>query len=234
MRNEKGQFMKGHINHNLTGHKYGFLTVIELDKIVDKRSYWVCKCECGQIKSVRSDSLISNRTTSCGCLKKQQDRINLIKNHKGGRTKERLYHIWQSMRQRCQNPNNHAYADYGGRGISVFSLWNDYDIFKKWALENGYAPSLTIERRNVNGNYEPENCCWIPYSLQARNTRRTAYFTFDNGERPLVEWSEITGIRKATLYSRLCKGYSNKSDLLSEFNLRSGKRLEKLEVFWNA
>lgn len=234
VRNEKGQFVKGHNIHDMTGKRYGNLVVLSLAEIKDGRSYWNCQCDCGNQKVVRSDALISYKTVSCGCLKKKQDKINLIKNHKGGRTKERLYHIWQSMRQRCQNPNNQAYDDYGGRGISVFLPWNDYDIFKKWALENGYASTLTIERKNVNGNYEPENCCWIPYYLQARNTRKTAYFAFDNGERPLAEWSEITGIRRATLYSRLRKGYTNKADLLSKANLRSGKKLEKLEVIPNA
>lgn len=226
IRNEKGQFEKGNNIHDLTGKRYGNLVVLSLFEVKNRRSYWNCQCDCGNQKTVRSDALISYKTVSCGCLKKRQDRINLTASHKGGRTKERLYHIWMSMRQRCKNPNNHAFHDYGGRGITVSPLWEDYDVFKKWAYENGYNDSLTIERKNVNGNYEPNNCCWIPYSLQARNTRKTVYFSFDSGERPMVEWSDITGIKKATLYARLKRGHTNKSVLLSKFNLHTGKELE--------
>lgn len=226
VRNEKGQFVKGKNIHDLTGERYGNLVVLSLAEIKDKRSYWNCQCDCGNRKIVRNDALISYKTVSCGCLKKKQDRINLTAYHKGGRTKERLYHIWMSMRQRCQNPNNHAYLDYGGRGITVSPLWEDYDVFKKWAYENGYDDLLTIERKDVNGNYEPDNCCWIPCSLQARNTRKTVYFDFDKKEHPMVEWSEITGIKRGTLYARFRKGYTNKADLLSDVNLRTGRKLE--------
>lgn len=226
IRNEKGQFVKGENIHDLSGNTYGGLKVLSLAYVKNRRSYWLCLCDCGNQKIVRSDALISYKTVSCGCLKKKQDKINLTAHHKGGRTKERLYHIWMSMRQRCQNPNNQAYKDYGGRGISVAHEWNDYDMFKKWAFENGYSSDLTIERKNVNGNYEPSNCCWIPYSLQARNTRKTIYFDFDKKEHSMVEWSEITGIKRGTLYARFRKGYTNKSDLLSEVNLLTGKKLE--------
>lgn len=231
VRNEKGQFVKGENVHSLVGNTYGNLTVVALGYIRDRRSYWICQCECGNQKIVRGDALISLKTISCGCLKKQQDRINLTANHKGGRTKERLYHIWMGMRQRCHNPNNHAYKDYGGRGISVFQEWEDYDVFKQWAFENGYSSNLTIERKNVNGNYEPSNCCWIPQKLQPRNTRKTVYFDFDNGEHSIVEWAEITGLKRATLYTRKKRGYTNKSDLLSKFHLKTG---ERLEAFGNA
>lgn len=206
-RNEKGQFVKGCNVHDLSEMRFGQLVVIDLAEIRDKRSFWLCKCDCGNTKVVRSDALMSLKTISCGCLKKKQDAINLIANHKGNITFERMYHIWSSMKQRCENPNDQAYKDYGGRGISVCKEWSsDYLQFKKWAYENGYAEDLTIERKDVNGNYCPENCTWIPMRYQSRNTRKTFWFTIGNETKCFAEWAELFGVAYCTAYARFKRG----------------------------
>ncbi len=88
--------------------------------------------------------------------------------------RDRIYSIWLNMRQRCSNPKASGYKNYGGRGITVCNQWNDYLVFQTWALSNGYAPHLTIERRDVDGNYEPSNCYWATYSTQIANKRKRA------------------------------------------------------------
>jgi hypothetical protein len=99
-----------------------------------------------------------------------------VANRTHGHSKSsRLYIIWSHMLQRCSNPNDNGYKHYGGRGINVCPEWQDFEPFLQFALNNGYTDELTLERKNVNGNYCPENCCFVSRRLQTRNTRRTVY-----------------------------------------------------------
>lgn len=230
-RNEKGQFTKGSGIHDLAKQRFGQLEVIELAEIRNKRSFWLCKCDCGNTKTVRSDALISLKTISCGCLRDKQGKINLTKNHKNNQTKERLYHIWSSMCQRCCNKNNQSYENYGGRGISVCEEWRyDYRNFRKWAVENGYQETLTIERNNVDGNYCPENCCWIPFSRQERNQRRTIRVTIDGVTQPLIDLAEQYGIKPCTARQRYHSGYLQKEYLLYQGNLYDKFKEDRIKM----
>lgn len=125
-----------------------------------------------------------------------------------GDSGKRLHYVWKAMRQRCYNPNNKDYPNYGGRGISVCKKWSSYLEFKKWALENGYRKGLTLERKDVNSNYSPKNCTWILNEFQALNTRKLATLTYKGKTRTLIEWSEITGIGVKTLKGRIVRGWS--------------------------
>lgn len=155
------------------GKRYGRLTAI-------KRIYgqtWRCRCDCGNIVLVDGRNLDSGHTRSCGCYKAEQ---SVICNTTHGESKTRLYGIWCDMKKRCHNKNSRAYKDYGGRGIRVCSEWLVWENFRDWAFENGYSDidedarlQLSIERVDVNGNYEPSNCCWIPRNEQSRNRRCT-------------------------------------------------------------
>lgn len=199
---------KGNGFNNLTGERYGRLIVIGLSsKKSGRKSYWVCKCDCGNTLAVRSDMLKSGNTRSCGCLKREQDKINLSKFHKGYHTPNRLYNTWVSMKGRCLNPNDTNYYRYGGRGIKIYPDWvHNYGEFRDWAFSNGYKKHLTIDRIDNNGNYEPNNCRWVTMKVQCNN-RRSNLNVFWNGEtHTLMEWSEIYSINYGTLRDRYCRG----------------------------
>lgn len=132
-----------------------------------------------------------------------------------GDSHTRLYKIWKSMKGRCYLTSNTSYKRYGARGIRVCSEWHDYQIFRKWTLDNGYDDSLTIDRIDVNGDYEPNNCRWATPKEQANNTRRNRNLTAFGKTLTMTQWSEITGIKVATIWARLHKGW-NTEDALSK------------------
>lgn len=162
---------------DLTGQRFGRLEVISFSRDIKSgtrnRKYWNCVCDCGNAKEVRTDSLTSGNVKSCGCIKKEQDAINLTSEY-GFKPKykiqnRRLYQCWRGMKRRCFDAKDKRYYRYGGRGITVCNEWLDYDIFAKWALNNGYREDLTIDRINNDGNYEPSNCKWSTHKEQALN-----------------------------------------------------------------
>ena len=177
-----------------------------------RHTMWVCECSCGNIVSVRSDSLNGKHTLSCGCYHKE--RVSAPKQNvkvKHGESRERIYNIWYLMRYRCSVKDAAAYKNYGGRGITVCDEWNDsedgYFRFKEWARQNGYNNSLTIERIDVNLGYSPENCRWIPMDEQNANKRNNHILSYNGETKTLSEWSRITGIPMKTLHRRISLGW---------------------------
>lgn len=123
-----------------------------------------------------------------------------------GMSGTRIYSIWSDMKRRCYNPKNKRYERYGGRGIEVCKEWkDDFQTFYKWAISNGYEDNLSIERNNIDGNYCPENCRWITFAEQQRNTSRSRYITANGQTKTMAEWAEITGIRSDVIKDRLNK-----------------------------
>lgn len=121
-----------------------------------------------------------------------------------GESKTRLYRTWCHMRARCKNPNDSEYKYYGGRGIAVCEAWDkSYEEFKSWAAHNGYTETLTIDRIDVNGNYEPNNCRWIRFQEQASNTQRTIYVTCDGVTKTLADWAKYLNVKYSTLHKRI-------------------------------
>lgn len=205
-RNSKGQFLKGVNINDLTGRVFGKLKVREMQPKTTRKTYWICECECGNEKTIRSDRLLGGVTSSCGCVKKQQDDINLIKNHRHQKSGTRLYNIWQNMKNRCYKETDKRYHRYGGRGIIVCEEWQGVDEFLKWASETGYKDNLTIDRIDNDGNYEPSNCKWSTLKEQSNNRRTTHKITYQNKTQSLKEWTEELGLNYGTVHSRLVRG----------------------------
>lgn len=123
------------------------------------------------------------------------------------------YGSYHSMMDRCYRKNAANYKDYGGRGITVCEEWHDIRLFEKWAETNGYKKGLSIERINTNGNYSPENCKWATPKEQCNNRRNTRYLTRDGETHTISEWAEITGIKRSTINSRVCRGWTSERAL---------------------
>jgi hypothetical protein len=141
----------------------------------------------------------------------------------------RVYKTWQGIRSRCKYKSDKHYKHYGGKGIRVCDEWQDFEVFYQWALLSGYSDSLTIDRIDVNGNYEPSNCRWIDRKAQANNRTNNRIITYRNESHTLSEWSEILDINYSTLSARLNKyhwsvelAFSTKS-LPRGWNLQDGK-----------
>lgn len=125
---------------------------------------------------------------------------------KHGKSRTRLYKIYHGMKQRCLNPNNPEFKNYGGRGITICDEWlADFMSFYEWAKENGYEENLSIERKNVNGNYEPDNCEWIPLSKQCWNRTDTHYITANGITKTIKQWSDISGVPMTVINARIDK-----------------------------
>ena len=209
---------------DLTGQKFGRLTVIGLKDTDTRKTFWVCQCDCGSVKEVRSDILLSGRVKSCGCLKSEQDKTNLhSRNHKMAdelgfkRSQTRIYRIWQLMRNRCENKHDARYDRYGGRGIVVCEEWkNDFVNFYNWSMENGYSEDLTIDRIDNDGNYCPKNCRWATQEQQARNRSSNIKITIGNATKTLTEWCEIFELNYTAVRDRYRRnGFISIDDLFN-------------------
>lgn len=199
--------------NDLIGRKFGRLTVLERYP-EKKRGYiqWVCKCQCGNIIVVRSDLLKSGNTRSCGCLSKEIHSMRCRElglaraTHKKSNT--RLYKIYANMKDRCYNKNNHAYKDYGLRGITICKEWlESFNVFYEWAINNGYEDNLTIDRKDNNLGYSPNNCRWITKTEQCFNTRHNKFITYNNKTQTLKEWTDELGLSYSKIWKRLYRGW---------------------------
>lgn len=163
---------------NLVGEHYGRLTVVSCTNHKQNGCYmWRCVCDCGVEVDVRADHLKRGEISSCGCLRKGLQK-GVASKHGGAcdGQRERLYGVWAGMHYRCSNPHHMHYKNYGGRGIGVCEEWNDYAVFREWALANGYDEiakkgACTLDRINNDGWYTPDNCRWVSMAVQNKNRR---------------------------------------------------------------
>lgn len=193
---------------DLTGRRFGRLTVIEETEVRKGNSVvWLCECDCGTRKGISAHCLKSGRVLSCGCYNKTKELTH-------GLSHTRLHHAWLSMIDRCNNPNNKEYKNYGGRGIKVCDEWlNSFEAFRDWAYANGFDADVprdkcTIDRIDVNGNYEPDNCRWTDMKVQCRNRRNNVVIECNGESHCLSEWAEMLGEPYAKLVSRHRRGWS--------------------------
>lgn len=206
-RNEKGQFVKGGRRVDITGKRYGRLTALRVDEErTGKRTYWICQCDCGNIIVTRRDSLENGHAKSCGCLPKH-------KCIKHGKSKAKIYRVWIGMKERCYNKNHQNYNNYGGRGITVCPEWlgeHGIENFIRWSYENGYKENegrnkLTLDRKDVNGNYEPSNCRWADKDTQNYNKRCTRKIIVNGENKTILDLNREYGVSISTLRARYKK-----------------------------
>lgn len=192
---------------DLTGRRFGRLLVNSLNCIENEKVYWNCKCDCGNQIVVLRSSLTSGNTKSCGCLHREMAK-NI--NYKHGMSKVRIYKIWTGMKKRCNNPKDSNFREYGARGIKTCKEWTeDFINFYNWAMKNGYKDNLTIDRVDVNGNYEPANCRWVTQAEQTRNERSNVKITIGGQTKLLSDWARESGIDRRTISKRMKLGWNN-------------------------
>lgn len=218
--------------NDITGQRFGRLVVLERVGIDKWRSpTWRCLCDCGKETTVDSHRLKRGNTKSCGCLAREIHSSCLVAYNKSesgrnktaelnksnktthGMSKSRLYGVWRDMKDRCNNPENPYYADYGGRGISVCGEWSNFEPFRDWALASGYDEfakrgDCTLNRSDNNGNYCPENCVWSTMKDQSNNRRSNRLIACRGETHTLAEWSSIVGISRETIKTRIRLGWS--------------------------
>lgn len=192
---------------NIIGNTYGRLFVVMkgVDHIQPSgkhMSKYICTCECGNIISVARQSLLNGRTRSCGCMR--SERSVEVHTKYSDKVPKRLLKIYDKMKQRCYCVNNKSYSKWGARGIRICDEWlNDKSAFIDWALDNGYNDNLTIDRIDVNGNYEPSNCRWATAKVQANNRRNNRLVEYNNHIYTMSELSNLTGVPYSTLEARI-------------------------------
>lgn len=135
---------------------------------------------------------------------------------------EKLYNVWKNMKARCYDKKSQRYYTYGARGIKVCPEWeNDFRKFARWAFENGWNAKLSIERRDHNGDYCPENCCFITMAEQARNKTSNVLVTYEGETKCVAEWAEIIGMDAKTIYARIYRGITDSKIILYNGNLQN-------------
>ena len=151
--------------NNVIGESFFDVTIIaNADYRPNTPRKVLVQCVCRNQKVVTLSDLRAGYIKSCGCKKTANTKTH-------GMTKTPLYRVWVNMKSRCLNPNAQFYSEYGGRGITIYSKWLEFEAFQKWALNNGYVPELTLDRRNNNRGYSPSNCRWVTRKVNQANRR---------------------------------------------------------------
>lgn len=205
---------------NLIGKRFSKLKVIkriENDKYGNSR--WLCECDCGKITKVLGTHLRSNHTKSCGCLQAQSCK-NIKHKPKHGMIKTRIYRIWNGMKNRT-NENSRfketQYKNYSGRNIKICEDWkNNFVSFYNWAISNGYQDNLTIDRIDVDGDYEPNNCRWVTMKEQQNNKRNNTILEYNGLKLTISQWEEKLNFPHKLITNRLRRGWSIEKTLTTK------------------
>lgn len=199
--------------------RFGKVVLLNETKIIRGRTYQKIKCDCGNIKYIRNDRFPN--VNSCNCERRNKVGIS-------SKDYEKLFNVWRNMIRRCYDQNSDRYYTYGNRGITVCDEWkNNFKQFAKWAVENGWQVGLSIERKDYDGMYCPENCTFITMAEQARNKTNNVLITMNGETKCVAEWCETLNLDAKTVYARIYRGIKEPEILLFEGNLKDFKR----EVF---
>ena len=187
---------------DVTGQKFGKLTAIEcIGQDKNRKTQWLCLCECGNTVICALNNLRKGNTQSCGCLRSEKIKSTCITH---GKRQTRLYNIWSLMKNRCKDKTN---KNYGGRGITVCEEWkNNFEAFEQWALKNGYSDSLSIDRINNNKGYSPKNCRWTTVKTQARNRRTNHFVNYNNKSYLITDLAQKLKCSRQTIARRYESG----------------------------
>lgn len=225
-----------HKINDLTGKRFGrYVVVGRADDMISPsgrhRIMWNCKCDCGNYKSVLGASLTAGTVVSCGCYKAELKK-DLLTTHGetvGGKPSH-LYRVWDGMKARCYNPKKTYYPIYGGRGIKMCDEWHySFEAFRDWAMANGYANNLTIDRIDNNGDYCPENCRWVTIKEQNNNKSNSHYLIYNGEKKTIAQWAEETGFSFHLLYLRIAKGMSVEDALLTPRKVKGNGHIEYVQ-----
>lgn len=212
---------------DLTGMEFGRLTVLEFSHKNERReSYWVCQCNCKDktIKVIKGRYLKNGNTKSCGCLRREHALEVIKQNTKCSIRgismsnklpyKKELKNVWNNIKYRCNNPKDKHYEWYGEKGVRVCDEWLDTRLgffnFYNWALSNGYEEGLSIDRLEVEGNYEPDNCEWVTQETQCNNMTTNVLITIRNKTQTLAEWAKEYNLPYYTIWYRYNSGVTGK------------------------
>ena len=202
--------MRKRISHN--GEKYGRLTIIkDIENGVRPSGHSYrrveCLCECGNVIRCALADVLSGSISSCKCYRNDyftKHGCNM-KNH----PYKRVYNIYMDIKKRCYNNKSKSFPNYGARGVRMCDEWfHDFTSFLEWSLKNGYSSDLTIDRINVDGDYEPSNCRWATKKEQANNKRTNRKITIFGITKNLTEWCEFLHIKWGTFKSRRRMGWN--------------------------
>lgn len=207
---------------DLTDHSFGQWLVLErAHNNLNGATQWWCQCICGTRRIVVAGNLASGQSLSCGCYKEEKN-TQRLRTHGQAYTSE--YRIWAKMKERCYNPHSNRFKSYGGRGITVCEAWRT--SFEAFYQDMGPRPSPhhSLERRNNNASYTPENTYWTTPDIQARNTRRNILLTLNGDTFCAEDWAFIKGIHAQTLLWRKHAGWPDEETLNTPIRaIRHGK-----------
>lgn len=204
---------------DITGHKFGKLVAME--RLPGSRSApgkWRVQCDCGAISEVRLCHLKSGATQSCGCGHRDENTRMLLREAATihGYSHHPLYTTWKGMLKRCYDRSHHQFADYGGRGIDVCFRWHSFEQFADDM--NPRPVGLSLERKNNEKGYSPENCCWATRVQQANNSRKNRVLEFAGKAMTVSLWARELGLAPRTLWARLDRGWSVERALTEKLN----------------
>ena len=211
------------IRADMIGERFGRWSVVAFHGKRGSQPYWDCVCDCGAQKPVNQYMLRSGGSKSCGCLSREvTGRRSLTHGHSACGKVSTEYSAWQAMMARCSNPNNSDWPNYGERGITVCERWHKFENF---LADVGERPKgMTVDRRDVNGHYSPDNFRWISNPDQQRNKQFNHYLEVFGKRLLLVEWEAICGISRYVLYGRVKMGWDAARIVFQEVKPRKPNR----------
>lgn len=209
---------------DLTGKRFGRLVVVKYSHSKNA-AFWLCQCDCGNTSVVRSAILNNGSAKSCGCGSLESAVANAaasrMRRKLPFKNTRKLNELYRNMLDRCYDPDNKRYANYGGRGIQVCDEWlTDRLAFYHWANSNGHGVGLQIDRTDVNGNYEPENCRFVDVITQMNNTTRNHFLEWHGSRLTVADWARILGVTSRVLQHRVDRGWSVERTLTQPFRAR--------------